>query len=132
MRSNELIPGQYYSFVNDNVMPIFYLCVIQISELSWSFLGHLIPTDCSTANQSTTLHLGVSDANRACDGNTSTDYMTPPHCTHTALSNDSWWQVELGPGELTTASTSAPPVAAVDIYFRSDDCSTFIFVILNV
>jgi len=77
--------------------------------------------DCNTAMQSTTSTVGESDAYKACDGVTETNYFNPPHCIHTDATTDNWWQVELTP---------AGNVAAVVVYFRSDCCSTFTVIIL--
>ena len=74
----------------------------------------------STAVQSTTL--GGAVANKACDGVTDTSFFNPKKCAHTGSSTVNWWQVELTP---------AGNVTAVDIYFRSDCCSTFIVVIAH-
>jgi len=76
--------------------------------------------DCSTAQQSSTNRPGWNDADRACDGVTDTDYRNPQHCAHTQSSSDNWWQVEL---------LLAGPVAAVEIYFRSDCCRTCSYLI---
>jgi len=77
--------------------------------------------DCNTAVQSTTSIVGESDAYKACDGVTETNYFNPPHCIHTDATADNWWQVELKP---------AGNVTAVVVYFRSDCCSTFTVIIL--
>ena len=78
--------------------------------------------DASTAVQSTTQMPGRDDADHACDGVTNTVHSTPPHCAHTGRFTDNWWQVELAP---------AGNVTAVDIYFRSECCGTFIIIILH-
>jgi len=79
--------------------------------------------DCNTAVQSTTSIVGESDAYKACDGVTETNYFNPPHCIHTDATADNWWQVELTPAE---------NVAAVVVYFRSDCCSTLTVIILSL
>jgi len=76
-----------------------------------------VPFNASTAVQSSTMVTGRDDAYKACDGVKETNFGTPPHCTHTTPSTDNWWQVEMSP---------AGPVTAVDLYFRSDCCSTFV------
>jgi len=83
-----------------------------------AFSGKMIPTDCSTANHSTTGVPGESQAFRACDGVTDTNYYNPNFCEHTPQTLDNWWQVEL---------LVAGPVTAVELYFRSDCCGTFTF-----
>ena len=87
----------------------------RLSQFYSCYQGQLMTADCSTAQQSSTNRPGWNDADRACDGVTDTDYRNPQHCAHTQSSTDNWWQVEL---------LLVGPVAAVEIYFRSDCCRT--------
>jgi len=77
-------------------------------------LAQLMTVNASSAVQSSTYAVGETDAFIAIDG--AKDINDYYHCTHTLLSAENWWQVDLNSTGLVTA---------VDIYFRKDCCSIF-------
>ena len=81
----------------------------------FSVQGQLMTVDGNTASQSSMKTAGWSEPYRAIDGVLDTDFYNIEHCAHTDNFTENWWQVKLAP---------AGPVTRVDIYFRSDCCST--------
>ncbi|MES2889259.1 MAG: discoidin domain-containing protein, partial [Pseudomonadota bacterium] len=64
------------------------------------------------ATQSSTAFDGA--ASRAVDGNVNGDFVTGGSVSHTAESNESWWQVDLG---------STQPLTAIRLWNRTDCCA---------
>jgi hypothetical protein len=89
--SGEEIVGQYIRFQLKGRNEILSLAEVQV------FQGDNNIALMGTAKQSTTAFGG--SANLAIDGNVDGDYAGAKSTTHTAISNDPWWELDLGQSE---------------------------------